>query len=215
MNGRKRTWNHNALLDLEIKLTITSRLETCIFKDREGWDFNPAHFYKGDHLMRNSILKRVSIISAMILAFMAPSAVFCQDTTSVSYKEGYGSYGMMGQDPGEIIKYDRDMMRYGFYESGMPGGHNKYPGYARDLNDETIKKLNAEQKSFIKATEGLRQEIYEKELYLKAELAKKNPDTAIALGFQKDISDARGNFEQKMIAHVIRMKKINFEAEGK
>jgi hypothetical protein len=47
---------------------------------------------------------------------------------------------------------------------------------------------------------------------LKAELAKKDPDTATALGFQKNISDARVKFEQKMIEHLIRMKKINMEA---
>ena len=47
---------------------------------------------------------------------------------------------------------------------------------------------------------------------MKAELAKKDPDTDIALSFQKDISEARGKFEQKMIEHLIRMKKINLEA---
>ena len=38
------------------------------------------------------------------------------------------------------------------------------------------------------ATEDLRQTIYGKGLYSKAELAKKDPDTAIALGFRKDPS---------------------------
>jgi len=165
--------------------------------------------------MRNNIINSVSIIFAVVLAFMLPSSSFSQDMGSHRYKEGYGSYGMMGQDPDEIMKYGRDMMRYGFHENGMPGGSNKYPGYNRELTDETIKKLNAEQEAFIKATEGLRQTIYEKELYLKAELVKKDPDTAIALSFQKNISEARGKFEQKMIEHIIRMKKINLEAERK
>ena len=96
------------------------------------------------------------------------------------------------------MKYGRDMMRYGFHESRMTGGSNKYPGYNKDLTDETIKKPNAEQEAFIRATEALRQTIYEKELYLKAELVKKDPDTTIALDFQKNISEARGKFEQKM-----------------
>jgi len=134
---------------------------------------------------------------------------------SGSYEEGYGTYGTMGQDPDEIIKYGRYMMRYGFHENGMPGGSNKYPGYTRGLTDATIKKLNAEQVAFIRATEDLRQTIYEKELYLKAELVKKDPDLSVALSFQKNISEARGIFEQKMIAHLIRMKKINLEAERK
>jgi len=53
----------------------------------------------------------------------------------------------------------------------------------------------------------------EKELYLKAELVKKAPDTATALCFQKNISEAEGKYEQKMIGHLIRMKKIDLGAE--
>lgn len=77
------------------------------------------------------------------------------------------------------------------------------------------KRPNDEQEAFIKATQDLRQTICEKELYLKAELVKKDPDTAIALSFQKNISEAKGKFDQKMIEHLIRMKKINLEAERK
>ena len=83
------------------------------------------------------------------------------------------------------------MMRYGFREMGMSGGPNRYPGYNGNLSDGTIKKLNAEQEAFILATEDLRQAIYEKELYLKAELVKKEPDAVTALGFQKNISEAK------------------------
>ena len=165
--------------------------------------------------MRNKVINRLSIVLAMVLPFILASNAFGEDRGTDSYSEGYGSYGMMGQDPDEILKYGRDMMRYGFHETGMPGGSNKYPGYGRHLSDDTIKRLNAEQEAFIRATEDLRQTIYEKELYLKVELAKKDPDTAIALSFQKNISEARGKFEQKMIEHLIRMKKINLEAERK
>jgi hypothetical protein len=83
---------------------------------------------------------------------------------SGGHKEGYGAYGKMGQNPDEILAYGRAMMRCGFRETGMPGGSSKYPGYDEHLSDATIKKLNAEQESFIRATEALRQTIYEKEL---------------------------------------------------
>ena len=165
--------------------------------------------------MKSNIINSVSIIFVMVLSFVLASEAFGQSMRSGSYAEGYGSYGTMGQDPDEIIKYGQDMMRYGYREKGMPGGSNKYPGYNRDLADETIKKLNAEQEAFIKTTEDLRQMIYEKELYLKAELVKKDPDITIALNFQKSISEAKGKFEQKLIEHLIRMKKINLEAERK
>ena len=165
--------------------------------------------------MRNHIFYRVSIIPALAMILLLALNVFGQEMGSSSYREGYSSYGTMGQDPDEIMKYGRDMMRYGFHEMGMPGGTNKYPGYYSDLSDETIKKLNAEQESLIRATEDLRQTIYEKELYLKAELVKKAPDTVIALSFQNEISETRGIFEQQMIEHIIRMKKINLDAESK
>lgn len=165
--------------------------------------------------MRNRIICSLSVIPLMVLLFLSVSNASGQEMRSGGYREGYGVYGTMGQNPDEILKYGRDMMRYGFRESGMPGGSSKYPGYDGHLSDTTIKKLNTEQESFIKSTEVLRQTIYEKELYLKAELVKKEPDLVKAQGFQKEISEARGNFEQKMIEHLIRMKAINLEAERK
>jgi hypothetical protein len=164
--------------------------------------------------MRNISTNKVWIILVMILTFMPFSNGFGQGRGEDSLGDGYGSYGMMGQDPDEILEYGRKMMRYGYHE-GTPSGSNKYPGYYSHLSDETVKKLNAEQEAFIRVTEDLRQTIYEKELYLKVELSKKEPDSTTALSFQKELSEARGRFEQQMIQHLIRMKKINLEAENK
>ena len=165
--------------------------------------------------MRTKRIHRISMLLAMVFPFMLATYSYGRDMGAGGYRDGYGSYETMGQDPDDLMKYGQDMMRYGFHEVGMPGGSSKYPGYRRDLNDETIKKLNTEQESFIRGTEDLRQTIYEKELYLKAELVKRDPDTAVALGFQKIISETRGKFEQKMIVHLIRMKKINLAADKK
>jgi hypothetical protein len=168
-------------------------------------------------MIRKKIIRGAMLASALvIMLFLLALSASGQDMMDFGvYKEGYGAYGTMGQNPDEILAYGRSMMRYGFRETGMPGGSNKYPGYDGHLSDTTIKKLNTEQESFIKSTEVLRQTIYEKELYLKAELVKKEPDIVTALGFQKEVSEARGNFEQKMIKHLIRMKTINLEAERK
>jgi len=165
--------------------------------------------------MRIKTICSMPLLTAMVVLFLLASEAAGQDMGSTDYKEGYGGYGTMGQDPDEILNYGRNMMRYGFRESGMPGGASKYPGYAENLSDATIKQLNAEQEAFIKSTEKLRQTIYEKELYLKAELVKKEPDITTAQGFQSSISEARGKYEQKMIEHLIRMKRINLEAEKK
>ena len=152
---------------------------------------------------------------AIIFPFLFALNALGQERGFNGNRQGYGSYKMMGQNPEDILEYGRDMMRYGFQETGLPEKFTKYPGYGGYLDLETVKKLNAEQEAFIKATEDLRQKIYEKELYLKAEIAKKDPDIAIALSFQKDLSEDRGKYEQKMIAHLVRMKKINSQAERK
>ena len=166
--------------------------------------------------MGKRIFCGAALVPATVVLLLLASTALGQDMMrSGGHKEGYGAYGTMGQNPDDILNYGRDMMRYGFRETGMSGGPNKYPGYDGYLSDTTIERLNTEQESFIKSTEALRQTIYEKELYLKAELVKKEPDIATALGFQKEISGARGNFEQKMIEHLIRMKAINLEAERK
>jgi hypothetical protein len=149
---------------------------------------------------------KIWILLVMIMMLTPCVSVFGQNNNS----DGYGSYDKMGQDPDQILEYGRTMMRYGFHD-GATGGSNKYPGYDRYLSDETVKKLNTEQEAFIKMTEEPRQVIYEKELYLKVELSKNKPDLPTALGLQKELSEAKGQFEQKMIEHLIRMKKINLD----
>ncbi len=106
--------------------------------------------------MKNSISIIVSIILAMASPFMWASNASAQDKGPGGYRNGYGSYETMGQNPDELMKYGQDMMRYGFHEMGMPGGSNKYPGYGGSISDGTIKKLNAEQEAFITATQNLR-----------------------------------------------------------
>ena len=163
--------------------------------------------------MRKININRISIILFILLIFFPFPSGFAQGERGDNLSDGYGSYNMMGQNPDEILEYGRKMMRYGFNEGS--GASYKYPGYDSSLRDETVKKLNAEQEAFIRVTEKSRQIIYEKELYLKVELSKKEPDSATALGFQKELSDARGKYEQLMVQHLIRMKKINLDAEKK
>lgn len=160
--------------------------------------------------MENILTMKRWIILTAIMIFIPCSNGFGQGSREGNLSEGYGAYDMMGQNPDEILDYGRKMMRYGFNDGA--GASYKYPGYDRNLSDTTVKKLNTEQEAFIKITEALRQKIYEKELYLKVELAKKEPDKDTALIFQKELSAARGEFEQLMIQHLIRMKSINLEA---
>jgi len=106
-------------------------------------------------------------------------------------------------------------MGYGHRGPGWHHGGWNGPGYdymKRDLNDDQIEKLEKERESFYKATEDLRQDVYTKELELKSELSKENPDIQKAAKLQKEISGLEAKIDEKRIDHLIKMKKINPKA---
>ena len=81
------------------------------------------------------------------------------------------------------------------------------PGYQGDLTDEEIARLDTERQAFLKDTTELRDGLYQKELELRSELAKKDPDAQKALGLQKEISDLRGQLDQKKLEQRLKMQK--------
>jgi Spy/CpxP family protein refolding chaperone len=91
--------------------------------------------------------------------------------------------------------------------------HNWYGGsgygYPGNLSDEEIEALEKKHKVFFEATEDLRRNIYSKQLELRSELAKSNPDTQKAMELQNKISDIEAKLDQKRIDHMIKMKKLN------
>lgn len=102
---------------------------------------------------------------------------------------------------------------YGYMHGGpwMHDGYYGGPGYdyRTDLNDEDIKALEEERTAFLKATENIRQNIYAKELELRSELYKENPDTTKAGALQKEISELESELDQKRIDHMIKVRKHN------
>jgi zinc resistance-associated protein len=106
---------------------------------------------------------------------------------------GYGNYGSMHDGPG---------MHHGYFgERGYD-----YPG---NLNDEDIKALEEERSAFLKATDSIRQNLYSKELELRSELYKENPDVSKAGALQKEISKLESELDQKRIDHMIKIRKLS------
>ncbi len=95
---------------------------------------------------------------------------------------------------------------YGWAQKGYGG-----PGYQGNLSDEQIEKFNAERQAFFNDTGDLRQSVYQKQLELRSELAKKEPDAKRALSIQKEISELESQLSQKRIEHRIKMQKENPE----
>jgi len=80
-------------------------------------------------------------------------------------------------------------------------------GYQSDLSDEDIAKLNQERQAFSEATSDLRENLYQKELELRSELAKQDPDAKKAVAIQKEISNLESQLDQKRLDQRLKMKK--------
>ena len=87
------------------------------------------------------------------------------------------------------------------------GGYG--PGYYDQLTKEEYKQLDQKREAFLKETQELRSNLFEKERELQNELAKDEPDASKASRLQKEISELQAKFDQKRIDHMIEMRKLN------
>ncbi len=136
----------------------------------------------------------------MVLAIVAVLGIAV--TSFAGWGRGHGGYGdHMG--PG-----------YGMHRGWGDGSR----GYQSNLSDEDIAKLDKERQVFFEATSDLREKLYQKELELRSELAKPEPDAKKAAGLQKEISNLESQFDQKRLDHRIRMRKdfprVGYRGDG-
>jgi hypothetical protein len=120
---------------------------------------------------------------------------------------GFGAYAFAdwGMGPGM-------MGGWGHHGPGWHHGGWNNSGYgpmAGNLSDDELIQMNKERSEFFKATENLRQNLYAKQLELRSELAKENPDSKRASSLQNDISKLQTQLDQKRIDHMVEMRKIN------
>ena len=121
---------------------------------------------------------------------------------------GFGVYAFADGEMG-YGKHHGERYHHG---PGWNQGGYGCPGYGSmmgDMSEEEIQKMDEQRKAFFNSTEDLRRNIYQKRLALESEFAKKNIDAQIAANLQKEISDLKAQMDQKRIAHMIEMKKIN------
>jgi len=89
------------------------------------------------------------------------------------------------------------------------------PGYGGDLTDEEIAALQKERNAFLEQTRELRENLYQKQLELRAELAKQNPDPKKAAELQKEVSGLDSQLDQKRLDQQLKMKKENPKLFGR
>jgi zinc resistance-associated protein len=109
-----------------------------------------------------------------------------------------------------MLGYGPDVFA-GWGRGGGPGGCGGGSGfYGRPaLSPDAYKALDAQRQAFFAATSDLRQQIYAKDLALRTELAKESPDAEAAAKLQQELSSLEGDLEQKRLAHMIEMRKLN------
>ena len=80
-----------------------------------------------------------------------------------------------------------------------------------NLSEEQMTRLDENRRAFFEDTRNLRENLYQKELELRSELAKEDPDAQKAAGLQAEISDLTAQLDQKRLDHRIKMQKENPE----
>jgi zinc resistance-associated protein len=100
------------------------------------------------------------------------------------------------------------MMGPGGWGAGMHSGYGYgQEGYYGNLSADEIAKIDQQRAEFFKATEDIRQNLYAKELELRNELAKGNPDNSKASKLQSDIAKLQSNLDQKRLDYEIQARK--------
>lgn len=129
----------------------------------------------------------------MVLAIVAVLAFAA--TSFAGWGRGHWGYGYhMGPAYG---------MHQGWGQGPMGYGNQGYQGY---LSDDEIARLDKERQAFFDATSDLREQLYQKELELRSELAKAEPDAKKAAGLQKEISNLESELDQKRLDQRIKMR---------
>jgi hypothetical protein len=88
------------------------------------------------------------------------------------------------------------------------GGPGWSGGWGDDISNKNFDKLQEERTDFFKDTSGLRQDIYAKDLELRSELEKQDPDVAKATELQKDLSALYAQLDQKKVEHYLKVREL-------
>ena len=103
--------------------------------------------------------------------------------------------------------------RGGGYCGGQGGGWGQRgsaaPGYQGNLSDQDLDKLNQARRAFFEDTRELRENLNQKELELRSEMAKQDPDVNKAVALQKEVSELEGQLSQKRVEQRLKMQKEN------
>jgi zinc resistance-associated protein len=154
----------------------------------------------------NNKAKGITVLTVVAIFGIAALAL-------AGWGPGYGY--MMGS--GSWPRGNGYMMGPGGWGPGMyqRGGYGYgQEGYYGNLSAEDMTKLDQQRAEYFKATENIRQKLYENELALRSELAKQNPDNGKAASLQSEISKLQGELDQKRLDYDIQARKATPNYNG-
>lgn len=105
---------------------------------------------------------------------------------------------------GKGMGYQNDGDNQHRRKGGCPNGYRN-----ADLTPEQREHVDAARQAYLDATRQDRQDLYAKQLELRAELAQRNPDQQKAAGIQKAVSELQAVLDQKRLEHTMTMRKID------
>ena len=98
----------------------------------------------------------------------------------------------------------------GHHMMGGGGGHQgSAHGESANLSEEQVQKIEQEGQAFRNDSRELRAQIFQKNLELRAEIAKLQPDPKKVVEVQKELSNMEAQLDRKYIDHILRIKVIN------
>ena len=98
----------------------------------------------------------------------------------------------------------------GHHMMGGSGDHQSSTyGVNANLSEEQVKKLDQERQTYQEQNRDLTAQIFQKNLELRAEIAKLQPDPKKAAELQKELSNMEAQLDRKYIDHILRIKVIN------
>jgi flagellar basal body-associated protein FliL len=146
--------------------------------------------------------KKIAILMSMLMVFalagLAAVAVAGQSSTG-TYNQGMQNrqMGSGGQNWG------------GQHGSNWNNRSRGNWGNMGNMNAEDRQKMQREYDAFLKDTQGLRQELDQKNVALRNELARQNPDDRKVADLQNETARLKSQLYQKEQVHMEKMRKIN------
>lgn len=141
--------------------------------------------------MKKNITKRGIAIMSMVAIFGLGAYAYADRGMEYGHEgrhHGYGNQGNLAQH--QMYEYNRSHMNQ------------------ENLSDIQIYKLNHEYDVYLKETEGTRQELYQKEIELRNEMSKDEPNPNKVFAVQKEVSNLRSQIDSKALEFELMARKI-------